>query len=277
MEGHEEETEEEQEERLRVEEALSKSTLEALQEFLRENASAATNEWKEDFSLSQFWYSDETARLLATEVCWSMSCDCELFKTFSCDTAAAPGSWRKDRVAERTKGDDGAPGVSHLLLESRVSDSRWSRQAVAPQYKDIVIFEFDRRFGELYPEHFQLFDFNHVELLPNHFYNTFDVLLIDPPYLVRTHLLVLCSPAATQSSVNHVGVLQNEETLTQYTAAVRRLARQADTPVLAVTGTLAECSCSCPPHIMLCRHHTARVIVRPAETAALRSLSHLQE
>lgn len=57
---------------LSVSDALSGSTFAALQEFLAEQKKAAENAdadpFAEDWALSQFWYSKETAKLVAEEV-----------------------------------------------------------------------------------------------------------------------------------------------------------------------------------------------------------------
>ncbi len=53
---------------------LSAETLSALNEFLREQQQTASTSIGEDWQLSQFWYDDETTRILTHECrqlcCW---------------------------------------------------------------------------------------------------------------------------------------------------------------------------------------------------------------
>jgi len=135
---------------------LSESTLNALKEFLNEqNAQKNDIEQKtvvpEDWNLSQFWYTQETADILARQVLKNtrenshIACLC-------------------------------APTLFKSLLSLNDSKDR-----------QIFLFEFDRRFGELYGENFVFYDYRNPQDLINHqngkFRHGFDMIFLDPPFL----------------------------------------------------------------------------------------------
>lgn len=139
---------------------LSAHTLAALQEFYNETRTGpdrdrtasdpfAVGALEEDWRMSQFWYSDETASLLAEE-------------------------------AVREAGDEGriacvsAPSVYQKLKQGVVDGS----DKVSP-----VVFEFDRRFAT-YGDDFVFYDYNEpLSLPPSVAPQSFDLVLADPPYL----------------------------------------------------------------------------------------------
>jgi len=47
------------------------------------------------------------------------------------------------------------------------------------------VFDFDEEFGKKDPASFVKFDFNKVELLPDELRGTFDMVVIDPPYITE--------------------------------------------------------------------------------------------
>ncbi|XP_037646610.1 EEF1A lysine methyltransferase 1 [Sebastes umbrosus] len=136
---------------------LSAQTLAALQEFYDETSSAATEPadplavgaMEEDWRLSQFWYSDETATRLAEE-------------------------------AVREAGEGGriacvsAPSVYQKLKQGVVDGS--DRVSVA-------VLEFDRRFAA-YGEDFIFYDYNEpLSVEASVAAQSFDIVIADPPYL----------------------------------------------------------------------------------------------
>ncbi|XP_056097325.1 EEF1A lysine methyltransferase 1 isoform X2 [Rhinichthys klamathensis goyatoka] len=140
---------------------LSAATLAALQEFYSESGrtgpeldSTQTDKFcvgavEEDWRMSQFWYSEDTATRLAEEVL---------------QQAGEHG-----RIACIS-----APSVYQKLkrLESMRSDS-----------VSAVLLEFDRRFAA-YGDEFVFYDYNNPlflseDLLPQ----SFDIVIADPPYL----------------------------------------------------------------------------------------------
>ncbi|XP_034042007.1 EEF1A lysine methyltransferase 1 [Thalassophryne amazonica] len=139
---------------------LSAETLAALQEFYSETRnftaqSTAPSDWftvgavEEDWSMSQFWYSDDTATRLAEEVI-------------------------------RATGDGGriacvcAPSVYQKLKQGVVDGS---------DRVSAVVLEYDRRFSA-YEQDFIFYDYNEplsitAEVAPQ----SYDIVLADPPYL----------------------------------------------------------------------------------------------
>ncbi|KAM4860153.1 EEF1A lysine methyltransferase 1 isoform 1-T2 [Thomomys bottae] len=134
---------------------LSSHTLAALQEFYTEQKhhTDPCEEEKynigiidENWQLSQFWYSQETALRLAQEAI----------------TAAGEGG----RVACVS-----APSVYQKL------------RALDRQDVSVYIFEYDRRFA-MYGEEFIFYDYNHPLDLPDKIAaHSFDIVVADPPYL----------------------------------------------------------------------------------------------
>ncbi|XP_037383253.1 EEF1A lysine methyltransferase 1 [Talpa occidentalis] len=134
---------------------LSAHTLAALQEFYAEQKQHTDTGGdekynigviEENWQLSQFWYSQETALRLAKEAV----------------TAAGEGG----RIACVS-----APSVYQKLRELHRDDF------------SIYIFEYDRRFA-IYEEEFIFYDYNNPLDLPEKIAShSFDIVIADPPYL----------------------------------------------------------------------------------------------
>lgn len=175
---------------------LSSHTLAALQEFYLEQqqregmkTSQGFNQYsvgsiEEDWQLSQFWYSDETASCLANEAI----------------VAAGKGG----RIACVS-----APSVYQKLREQGGADF------------SVCILEYDRRFS-VYGEEFIFYDYNNPLNLPEHLLpHSFDVVVADPPYLSEECLqktaetikyltkgkILLCTGAIMEEqAAKHLGV-----------------------------------------------------------------------
>lgn len=104
--------------------------------------------FKEDWQLSQFWYSPETADALAAELL----------------SGAGSGSSNTLRVGVLC-----APSVYPKLISRQASDA-W-------------LFEYDTRFEVLAGPKFVKYDYNYPFQLPSALKGTFDRLIIDPPFL----------------------------------------------------------------------------------------------
>ncbi|CAK6442981.1 unnamed protein product [Pipistrellus nathusii] len=130
---------------------LSSHALAALQEFYAEKNQCGGDKYnvgriEENWQLSQFWYSQETALHLAKEV-----------------TAAAGEGGRVACVS--------TPSVYLKLRELHREDLA------------VHLFEYDRRFS-IYGEEFIFYDYNNpldfpVNIAPH----SFDIVIADPPYL----------------------------------------------------------------------------------------------
>ncbi|XP_054269060.1 EEF1A lysine methyltransferase 1 [Macrosteles quadrilineatus] len=139
---------------------LSAETMKALQEFLQEqsdreikikeiteqrdknNVSSLT--FGEDWQLSQFWYSDETAISLA-KVAISVATSSGRIALISCPTL-----------------------YRHI-------------KSLAPEIK-VSLFEFDQRFS-VFGEDFFLYDYRSPLDIPRDFASQFDIVVMDPPFL----------------------------------------------------------------------------------------------
>ncbi|KAL7881698.1 hypothetical protein AOLI_G00085460 [Acnodon oligacanthus] len=143
---------------------LSAATLAALQEFYAERVTETKQEqpeltdsftvgsFKEDWHMSQFWYSDETAARLAEEAIQQAG------KQGRIACVSTPSVYQKLKQLESQRED-----------ESRCVSS--------------VLFEFDRRFAA-YGHEFVFYDYNNPLCLPEHILpQSFDVVIADPPYL----------------------------------------------------------------------------------------------
>ncbi|XP_059540211.1 EEF1A lysine methyltransferase 1 [Myotis daubentonii] len=134
---------------------LSSHTLAALQEFYAEKKQCAypggddkynVGRIEENWQLSQFWYSQETALRLAKEV-----------------TSAAGEGGRVACVS--------TPSVYQKLRELHREDLA------------VYLFEYDRRFS-IYGEEFIFYDYNNPLDFPvNIAHHSFDIVIADPPYL----------------------------------------------------------------------------------------------
>lgn len=139
---------------------------------------------EEDWGLSQFWYSEDTAQRLAEELV-------------------------------REAGDGGriacvsAPSVYQKLKQGEVPGS---------ERISVVVLEFDRRFAS-YGEDFIFYDYHQPLALPPHVQpHSFDVVLADPPYLSHECLskvaqtvrflskgkVLLCTGSVMQSSAKEL-------------------------------------------------------------------------
>ncbi|MCJ8732413.1 hypothetical protein PDJAM_G00211130 [Pangasius djambal] len=139
---------------------LSAAALAALQEFYAENEaghSALTHSYtlgaiKEDWRMSQFWYSEETATRLAEE--------------------AIQQAGEQGRIACIS-----APSVYQKLKQLESENVDGSHCASA------VLLEFDRRFAA-YGDEFIFYDYNNPLCLPEDVLpQSFDIVIADPPYL----------------------------------------------------------------------------------------------
>ncbi|XP_034549893.1 EEF1A lysine methyltransferase 1 [Notolabrus celidotus] len=140
--------------------ALSAHTLAALQEFYNETSTGqdqsttqgdqfAVGAVEEDWRMSQFWYSDETASRLAEEVVREAGAGGRI----ACVSAPSVYQKLKQGVVE------GSDGVSSVVLE------------------------YDRRFNT-YGDEFIFYDYNEPLSLPAGVNpQSFDIVLADPPYL----------------------------------------------------------------------------------------------
>uniref|UniRef100_T1JCD2 Protein-lysine N-methyltransferase n=1 Tax=Strigamia maritima TaxID=126957 RepID=T1JCD2_STRMM len=133
--------------------ALSESTAQALQEFYdekfaKEKTTTEDNEniiLEEDWQLSQFWYTDETALTLATE-------------------------------AQRAAGENGS--IACVSCPTVYKKLRFTK----PETSVVKLFEFDQRFS-IFQDAFVFYDFNKPLELDETFKEQFDVVLADPPFL----------------------------------------------------------------------------------------------
>lgn len=108
------------------------------------------DDFKEDWQLSQFWYSDETSDIFAKE----------LLRGADEDTVICIAS---------------APAVYAAL--NRIPRSEWPTQHV-------YLLEYDTRFKLLAgASHFSFYDYNEPDNVPQHLRHKVDRLLIDPPFL----------------------------------------------------------------------------------------------
>ncbi|XP_064627503.1 EEF1A lysine methyltransferase 1-like isoform X2 [Lineus longissimus] len=142
---------------------LSAHTLAALQEFMIEQAVQAEQEAapemaampQEDWQLSQFWYTEETALKLAEEAI----------------AAAGEGG----RIA----------CISCPTLYKKLIDLAGERTWTA------VILEYDKRFKKFGNE-FLFYDYNDPLNLPKDFAHAFDIVVADPPFLNEECLEKTC-------------------------------------------------------------------------------------
>lgn len=165
---------------LTAELGLSADTLAALQEHLA--GKARSQEWVDtegevgaDFSLAQFWYTEETS--------------CGLLR----------------EALAHIEGQPEGEGVVAVLSAPSVMRAAVNFEGGAHQGK-LRLLEVDERFGVKYPDQFHRYDYTEPTDLPPELLGRCDVLILDPPrlnvatlkeYFVSARLLAKPDAAAT--------------------------------------------------------------------------------
>ncbi|EEY53906.1 N(6)-adenine-specific DNA methyltransferase 2, putative [Phytophthora infestans T30-4] len=139
-----------------LESELSAETLAALQAHLLGRHHEEDAPVSEDFRLSQFWYDEKTGRALAQEAIDHSSNELKIA------FVSTPAAYR-----------------DFLKIQSEEEDE--AKRAVMGD--NVYIFEYDRRFGEKYGDHFCFYDYNAPTDLPEKFHHFFDFVLMEPPHL----------------------------------------------------------------------------------------------
>lgn len=93
---------------------------------------------------------------------------------------------------------------------------------------NVFLFEFDRRFGEKYGDHFVFYDYNTPTELPDKFHHFFDYILVDPPYLVRVIAIQLLAHCIIHIATHR----QNPNCMGKFAETMRWLAKDLE----AVSG-----------------------------------------
>ncbi|MCP9258159.1 Protein-lysine N-methyltransferase N6AMT2 [Dirofilaria immitis] len=128
---------------------LSAKAMNALAEFYAEMNDTDKITIKEDWQLSQFWYSEETASKLADE-CIKTIGKCGRIACISCPTL-----------------------LDYLLKEKCVING----------HVTVTLFEYDRRFEKKFFNEFVPYDYRKPLEIPELYRNAFDLIVIDPPFL----------------------------------------------------------------------------------------------
>ncbi|KAL4002033.1 putative N6-adenine methyltransferase family protein [Acanthocheilonema viteae] len=128
---------------------LSAEAMNALADFYAERNAADKVSIEEDWQLSQFWYSEDTALKLAEECAKSIK-NCGKIACISCPTL-----------------------LEYLLKNDRI------------RYEHVVVtlFEYDQRFKNKFSKEFVPYDYRKPLAIPELYHNAFDLIVIDPPFL----------------------------------------------------------------------------------------------
>ncbi|KAL7784137.1 putative N6-adenine methyltransferase domain-containing protein [Trichoderma ceciliae] len=122
---------------------------ERLQAEAESNSLLSIDTFAEDWNESQFWYSENTANTLATELLRDATSDMTIA------VVSAPSVFVALKNLLRSRGDDEKP--------------------------KLILLEHDNRFG-VFPEFF-FYDFQQPVKLPGHLKGTIDRIICDPPFL----------------------------------------------------------------------------------------------
>lgn len=151
----------EENDRLEQFEALYK---ESETQFDQQQKVLSIDAFKEDWQLSQFWYADDTAKILGQA----------LLEGADEDTVVVIAS---------------APSVYAAIKQLPEEE--------VPT-KHIYLLEFDSRFEVLAgKDHFSVYDYNYPDMIPDHLRNKCHRLLIDPPFLEEE-----CQTKSSQAANN---------------------------------------------------------------------------
>lgn len=173
---------------------LSAATLAALQQFRQEeelqkekfaklyqesedrfDKQVSIDDFKEDWQLSQFWYADETAKILGQA----------LLEGADEDTVICIAS---------------APSVYAAI-------TKLPKAEIPTQH--IYLLEFDKRFELMAGKsHFSFYDYNEPDAIPAHLKNKCHRLLIDPPFLEEE-----CQVKSSQAARNLLAPDNGETTV----------------------------------------------------------------
>ncbi|KJH46814.1 hypothetical protein DICVIV_07140 [Dictyocaulus viviparus] len=128
---------------------LPADTLEILHHFIEQRKKIEECTEIENWQLSQFWYSTETALTLCKEI---------------------------NHIA----GSDGRIA----LISCPTLMSYLPKMNVGNSFKTIVnLFEYDQRFAKKFPVEYVAYDYRHPLTIPDEFKAFFDVIVADPPFL----------------------------------------------------------------------------------------------
>ncbi|EER32274.1 conserved hypothetical protein [Candida tropicalis MYA-3404] len=140
----------EEQERLEKFESLYQQSEDKFDEQKKQQANITIDDFKEDWQLSQFWYSDETARILGKA----------LLEGADDETVVVIAS---------------APSVYAAIKQ-------FPPEEIPTEH--IYLLEFDPRFKVLAgSEHFSVYDYNKPNDIPEKLRNKCHRILIDPPFL----------------------------------------------------------------------------------------------
>ncbi|VDK51764.1 unnamed protein product [Anisakis simplex] len=128
---------------------LSAHTLAALSEFYAEQENHQGGTVDENWQLSQFWYSKETAQKLAEE-CISAVSEGGCIACISCPTL-----------------------MEYLIINEKIVSGRIS----------VKLFEFDDRFASKYAKNFIKYDYRQPLEIPPEHKGGYDLIIADPPFL----------------------------------------------------------------------------------------------
>ncbi|VDN02489.1 unnamed protein product [Thelazia callipaeda] len=128
---------------------LSAEAMHALAEFYLEMDMSSEANVEENWQLSQFWYSEETASKLSQECTTCIGYEGRI-ACISCPTL-----------------------LDHLLKYDCIASGRVK----------VTLFEYDTRFATKFPEEFVFYDYRKPLEIPEFYHNAFDLIIIDPPFL----------------------------------------------------------------------------------------------
>jgi hypothetical protein len=144
--------------------ALGAAAAVALAEFLAEQKVATDDNHGERFGLSQFWYTDETADVVAAAVVQAAGPESRV-ACISC-----PSLFKAlKRLEARVGGDEGGAAAPPAATPAGPPPSRHA------------LLEYDTRFASLGP--FAFYDYREPEAIPPAWAGSFDAVVADPPYL----------------------------------------------------------------------------------------------
>ncbi|KAK9480660.1 putative N6-adenine methyltransferase-domain-containing protein [Lipomyces japonicus] len=139
----------------------------------REDPLASMEVFKEDWNLSQFWYTDATAHVLSAYLISS------LVHFPSIDSTPVPVHADYESRPDLKIAIISAPTVHQYLTRQILPRlSKPLQQKIHP-----VVFEHDTRFNVFGPKQFVHYDFNQPTNLRQDLKNSFDAVLVDPPFL----------------------------------------------------------------------------------------------
>jgi hypothetical protein len=184
---------------------------------------------RENYNLSQFWYTDETSRTLAAAAVDHAGPGGRIAivsapSAFEALKKMAAEEQQQEAAAAAAVARSGGAGDAGTSALGGTGDAGTSGGIYTTALRNSLILEYDRRFGDVYGDHYVFYDFNEPTDLPEQLRGTCDYILLDPPYLTEPCLALASETVKWLGKSDKVeSVLQAERQLAEAEATEQQV------------------------------------------------------